>query len=105
MCIFASLFKEHPAFSVSGKDGAGLVQGAGEPDDNAVAAEEGEMHGGMVSNVPQRRRRRHQHSVYRRLLALVKSTWTGVKTALGIDQAVLGLWQIFHFSSSFFLNL
>lgn len=90
MCLFASLFKDHPAFSVSGKDGAGLVQGAGEPDDNAVAAEEGEMHGGMVSNVPQRRRRRHHHhSVYRRLLALVKSTWTGVKTALGIDQAVL----------------
>mgnify|MGYP006989428891 FL=1 len=42
------------------------------------------MHGGIVTNnVPSRRKRRQNYSVYRRLLAIVKSTWTGVKTALG----------------------
>lgn len=70
-----------------GDDGC-RVEGAGEPNDDAEAAEEGEMHGSIVGNVPQRRRRRQNHSVYRRLLALVKSTWTGVKTALGTTPSI-----------------
>lgn len=90
-CALAYPSNEHSAFGVSDRAGAGQVQDPDEPQDDVVVAEEGDMHGGMVSNVPQRRRRHHQHSFYRRLLALVKSTWTGVKTALGIEQTVLGL--------------
>ncbi|KAK6638676.1 hypothetical protein RUM43_006943 [Polyplax serrata] len=72
------------AFRVSVKDVSGQGQTTEDLDQDVGSTRQEDMHGGIVSNIPQRRRRRQNHSVYRRLLALVKSTWTGVKTALGM---------------------
>ncbi|KAK6621561.1 hypothetical protein RUM44_001368 [Polyplax serrata] len=79
-----TLFGGLAAFRVSVKDVSGQGQTTEDLDQDVGSTRQEDMHGGIVSNIPQRRRRRQNHSVYRRLLALVKSTWTGVKTALGM---------------------